>query len=190
MDERIMQNKESVAVFRTGRKKMIRSIFFLLLYIALCVNLCGCQDDIHKNDVEHTIDESNVSKSSDESDIVENNNLSIKVSSEIEEDEGIQTIEMGSEIQENDTVGNDNLSIKVSSKIEENDNLSSKTSSGIDGIQSSETSLEIEENKDVLGNMVPEQNYSTEEHVIEGCYDDPENPVARQNYSVGEPKYE
>ncbi|MCI9074134.1 MAG: hypothetical protein HFH80_15400, partial [Lachnospiraceae bacterium] len=25
---------------------------------------------------------------------------------------------------------------------------------------------------------------------VEGCYDDPDNPVEDQNYNVGEPKYE
>ncbi len=34
---------------------------------------------------------------------------------------------------------------------------------------------------------VSEQNYNADSPVIEGCYDDPNNPVATQGYSVGEP---
>ncbi|MDE5598991.1 MAG: hypothetical protein K2J04_14335 [Lachnospiraceae bacterium] len=38
--------------------------------------------------------------------------------------------------------------------------------------------------------LVSEQNYDTGAPVIEKCYDDPDNPVATQDYSVGEPNIE
>ena len=35
-----------------------------------------------------------------------------------------------------------------------------------------------------------EQNYDADTPVIEKCYDDPDNPVSMQDYSVGEPNIE
>ena len=47
-----------------------------------------------------------------------------------------------------------------------------------------------EQNHDAPATLVSEQNYDAVTPVIEKCYDDPNNPVATQNYSVGEPNIE
>ena len=52
------------------------------------------------------------------------------------------------------------------------------------------TGSKPEQSYDDSNNPVSEQNYSVGEPVIERCYDNPNNPVATQNYSVGEPNNE
>lgn len=161
---------------------MKRSVFLLLLHIALCVSLCGCEDDAHKTKAEHTIYEGNVNNSSEESDAVGTDNFSTKRSSEIEESEGTQEKYDASDnpvLEKNNSVGEpvieeiyDDTKNPIS---EQNNNVGEPI---------------IEECHDNPENSVLEQNNSVGEPVIEKCYDDLENPVSEQNYSVGEPKYE